>query len=224
MKNIKMVVFDVDGTLLNTEFLWGEVWDIVGKKYNCPAFCTAHDLVVGITGNDLRRVLDEKLSMVTVEQREKMLNEARHIGRNYLKEHLRKMPFVDDIIEDLERQGYPLCVATTTDREMTLQRLSQTNLLHHFSHLICGDEVSRRKPDAQIYLKICAQADVSPNETLVIEDTGFGVEAAYRAGCDCIMVPSVREPSERERKLAFAVVKDLGEARELIQQAFRKAA
>jgi beta-phosphoglucomutase-like phosphatase (HAD superfamily) len=64
-----MVVSDVDGTLLNTEFLWRDVWDIVGKNNDCPAFCTAHDLVVGISGSDLMKVLDEHLWMVNAEKR-----------------------------------------------------------------------------------------------------------------------------------------------------------
>ena len=69
MKRIRMVVSDVDGTLLNTEFLWRDVWDIVGKNNDCPAFCTAHDLVVGISGSDLLKVLDEHLWMVNTEKR-----------------------------------------------------------------------------------------------------------------------------------------------------------
>ncbi|MCR5372522.1 MAG: HAD hydrolase-like protein [Solobacterium sp.] len=42
MRDLSAVVFDVDGTLLNTEFLWNEVWNHVGLQYGCPAFGQAH--------------------------------------------------------------------------------------------------------------------------------------------------------------------------------------
>ena len=222
MKKIRMVVFDVDGTLLNTEFLWGDVWNIVGKKYNCPAFCGAHDLVVGITGSDLQKVLDERLYMVTPEQRQTMLLEARKIGMDYLKEHVQAMPYAYDIVVDLQAQGYVLSIATTTNRALTEERLKQTKLFDRFSGIICGDEVEKRKPDPEIYLKVCAAMDIAPAETLVIEDTGFGVQSAYRAGCTCIMVPSVNPPAEAEIDMAFAIVKNLNEAGQLIRQVFIK--
>ena len=52
MKEKKYIVFDVDGTLLDTEFIWGEIWKQIGRKYGHPAFC--HDEVVGISGPALR--------------------------------------------------------------------------------------------------------------------------------------------------------------------------
>ncbi len=221
MKRIRMVVSDVDGTLLNTEFLWRDVWDIVGKNNDCPAFCTAHDLVVGISGSDLMKVLDEHLWMVNAEKRREMLAEARMIGREYLREHLETMPYAKEMISYLKTQDVKLCVATTTDRKMTEERLKQIGLYDQFDAMICGNEVQKRKPDPEIYQKICDIAGISPQETLVLEDTGFGVQAAYNAGCTVIMIPSVNPPSEAERRMVAAVVKDMADAEALIKNTFQ---
>ena len=218
MKRIRMVVSDVDGTLLNTEFLWHDVWAIVGRNNDCPEFC--HDLVVGISGSDLLKVLYEHLDTLSHEKIEAMVKEARQTGMDYLREHVETMPYVNEMLGYLKTQDVKLCVATTTDRGLTEERLKKTGLYDCFDEMICGNEVTKRKPDPEIYLKICEMTGITPEETLVLEDTGFGVQAAYNAGCTVIMIPSVNQPSETEREMADAVVKDMAEARTLITERY----
>ena len=57
---------------------------------------------------------------------------------------------------------------------------------------------------------------------MVLEDTGYGVQAAYRAGANVIMVPSINPPTSIEKEMAFALVKNLDEARILIEQTVLK--
>jgi beta-phosphoglucomutase-like phosphatase (HAD superfamily) len=57
---------------------------------------------------------------------------------------------------------------------------------------------------------------------LVIEDTGFGVEAAYRAGCEVIMIPSVNPASEKDKKMALRIEKDMHEALSWMQENIRR--
>lgn len=76
---------------------------------------------------------------------------------------------------------------------------------------MCGDEVAKRKPDPEIYLTVLEKTGTSKEEALILEDTNYGVEAAYRAGVDVIMVPSINPAGEVDRKRALAVLNRLTE-------------
>lgn len=210
MKKISTVIFDVDGTLLNTEQLWGEAWQMIADRYDCPSF--RHDYVTGISGKQLEKVLKEHTPDIPDEQREKMLKEARETGMSLIREHVQALPGVMETLQELKKDGYRLAVATSTPRSLTMERLAKTDLLPWFEEMICGDEVSAKKPDPEIYEKIMAKMHVSAAETAVIEDTSFGVEAAWRAGCDVIMVPSVNPASQADRQRAVKTVSGMSPA------------
>ena len=220
MKEKKYIVFDVDGTLLDTEFIWGEIWKQIGMKYGHPAFC--HDEVVGISGPALRAVMDRQLEGVPKEERDEMLREVRRIGLPYIREHTSLMPGVREMFSRLKEQGFTICIATTTDRSLTEERLIKNRVWNDVSFSICGNEVEKKKPDPEIYLKMAQLLNAETGEMLVIEDTGFGVEAAYRAGCEVIMIPSVNPASEKDKKMALRIEKDMHEALSWMQENIRR--
>ena len=220
MKEKKYIVFDVDGTLLDTEFIWGKIWKQIGMKYGHPAFC--HDEVVGISGPALRAVMDRQLEGVPKEERDEMLREVRRIGLPYIKEHTTLMPGAREMLDWLKEKGFTLCIATTTDRSLTEERLIKNGVWDDVSYSICGDEVEKKKPDPEIYLKMARLLNAKTEEMLVIEDTGFGVEAAYRADCEVIMIPSVNPASEKDKQTALRIEKDMYEALNWIQDNIRR--
>ena len=220
MKEKKYIVFDVDGTLLDTEFIWGKIWKQIGMKYGHPAFC--HDEVVGISGPALRAVMDRQLEGVPKEERDEMLREVRRIGLPYIKEHTTLMPGAREMLDWLKEKGFTLCIATTTDRSLTEERLIKNGVWDDVSYSICGDEVEKKKPDPEIYLKIAQLLDAETEEMLIIEDTGFGVEAASRAGCEVIMVPSVNPASEKNRKMALRTEENMYEVLKWMQENIRR--
>ena len=89
MKNPKMIIFDVDGLLLNTEFLWRKAWKDVAAKYGVPKFGEVFGKVVGISGSDVERVLNNELS--DVENRMELLDIARSVGTEYLENDIELM-------------------------------------------------------------------------------------------------------------------------------------
>ena len=92
MNELKMVIFDVDGTLLNTEFLWKKAWADIAEKYHVPQFSAVFHKIVGISGSDVTKVLDENLG--DIENREELLDAARKLGTKYLDENIELMPGV----------------------------------------------------------------------------------------------------------------------------------
>ena len=121
MKKISTVIFDVDGTLLNTEQLWGEAWQMIADRYDCPSF--RHDYVTGISGKQLEKVLKEHTPDIPDEQREKMLKEARETGMSLIREHVQALPGVMETLQELKKDGYRLEIeAGTEDGSYTVRK------------------------------------------------------------------------------------------------------
>ena len=110
MENPKMIIFDVDGLLLNTEFLWRKAWKDVAAKYGVPKFAEVFSKVVGISGSDVERVLNNELS--DVENRMELLDIARSVGTEYLENDIELMPGVTELLDVLENKNIRKAVFT----------------------------------------------------------------------------------------------------------------
>ena len=130
MKNPKLIIFDVDGLLLNTEFLWRKAWKDVAAKYGVPKFGEVFCKVVGISGSDVERVLNNELP--DVENRMELLDIARSVGTEYLENDIELMPGVTELLDVLENKNIRKAVATTTSRDATIKRLTKLGLINRF--------------------------------------------------------------------------------------------
>ena len=213
---IKLVIFDVDGLLLNTEFVWDTVWKNVADKYNEPRFYDLHKYAVGITGKETEDLITNNLP--DVENPLLMLQEARNIGVQLLKTEVDVMPGAFELLDYLKARNFSLAVATTTPRNLTMERLKQTGLIDYFQVIVCGDEVKRRKPDPEIYTTVLMKTGYSADEAIVFEDTGYGITAAYNAKIRPVMVPSLRQPNDDEKAMCFDIIDNLSKGIEVIEK------
>lgn len=213
---IKLVIFDVDGLLLNTEFVWDTVWKNVADKYNEPRFYNLHKYAVGITGKETEDLITNNLP--DVENPLLMLQEARNIGVQLLKTEVNVMPGAFELLDYLKARNFSLAVATTTPRNLTMERLKQTGLIDYFQVIVCGDEVKRRKPDPEIYTTVLMKTGYSADEAIVFEDTGYGITAAYNAKIRPVMVPSLRQPNDDEKAMCFDIIDNLSKGIEIIEK------
>lgn len=213
---IKLVIFDVDGLLLNTEFVWDTVWKNVADKYNEPRFYDLHKYAVGITGKETEDLITNNLP--DVENPLQMLQEARNIGVQLLKTEVDVMPGAFELLDYLKARNFSLAVATTTPRNLTMERLKQTGLIDYFQVIVCGDEVKRRKPDPEIYTTVLMKTGYSADEAIVFEDTGYGITAAYNAKIRPVMVPSLRQPNDDEKAMCFDIIDNLSKGIEVIEK------
>lgn len=213
---IKLVIFDVDGLLLNTEFVWDTVWKNVADKYNEPRFYDLHKYAVGITGKETEDLITNNLP--DVENPLKMLQEARNIGVQLLKTEVNVMPGAVELLDYLKARNFSLAVATTTPRNLTMERLKQTGLIDYFQVIVCGDEVKRRKPDPEIYTTVLMKMHCAAEDAIVFEDTGYGITAAFNANIRPVMVPSVRQPNDDEKAMCFDIIDNLSKGIEIIEK------
>ena len=214
MINVKAVIFDVDGLLLNTEFLWHKAWTEVGNEYGVPKFGDIFYKTVGLSGKDETDIVNAELG--DYPKKEELFEAARQRGLQLIDKEIQIMPGALELLDKLESLNVITAVATTTSREKTDYRLKKLGLYDRFKVIICGDEVKNRKPDPEVYLKVLAKLHVDPQDVLVLEDTGYGVTAAYKASMKVIMVPSLNQPTDEEKKMAYKVVSSLNDVVDLI--------
>ena len=207
MKTPELVIFDIDGLVLNTEFSFHQAWLSTARKYNVPEMYLVFSNTTGLNRVHIDQAMHENFSYLY--NLEEIIEEAHAYGKELIRENLNVMPGVPELLDLLDDMKIRKMVATTTPRSITAERLTQMHLLDRFDGMICGDEVTHRKPDPEIYLKALEKAGVPAENALVLEDSVYGVRAAHSAGIDVIMVPSLKNPSVEEREMTSDVVPSL---------------
>lgn len=214
-KKIELIIFDVDGLMLDTESVWQKAWSLVGEEVGLGDIGqTIFPKLVGISGKQVDDIVYQQINDPTMARY--VLDHARAKGMELLKTELYPKPGVVDFLNDLDHQSVKVAVATTTSRDATNERLNRLDLMHHFDCIVCGDEVKNRKPDPEIYLKVLDHLMVKPQDALVLEDSIAGVQAAHNAGIDVIQIPDLIPANALTRSLAVSICDSMVKARAYI--------
>ena len=215
MERLKLVIFDVDGLMLDTEFKWLEAHERFARENGLPQMGRELFLKsMGLSSKDFKKILEEEISDPRVEG---WMEEIRRNALQMIEDEVGVMPGLLELLDLLEEKGIDKAVATATNRERTQKRLKKLGLYDRFSYILCGDEITKKKPDPEPYLKVLEHMDCRAEDALVLEDSIYGVESAYRAGIPCIMVPSLHEPGEKQKKETIMICDSLLDVRDYIR-------
>lgn len=200
---IRAVIFDMDGTLIDTEKHYMQYWMNIlqDQGYKLP-----YSQALKLRGLGKSRVKDMFRSLYGIEfdydrasARIKALLEE-EINRNGLE----KKAGADELLAYLRKAGYKTAVATSTAYERACYLLDQVGLREQFDSIISADKVKNGKPSPDIYLYACDQLKESPFDCIAVEDAPNGVLSGARAGCRVVMVPDLSEPDEELSGMLFA--------------------
>jgi beta-phosphoglucomutase-like phosphatase (HAD superfamily) len=109
-----------------------------------------------------------------------------------------------------------MALATSAGGPKARRQLEGAGLMGHFSAIASGDEVEHGKPAPDLYLLAAERLGVTPDACIALEDSEAGVEAASAAGMRVIMVPDLRQPTERIRRMTTRVSASLLEAQDYL--------
>lgn len=209
-RDIRAVVFDLDGVLLDSERITRVMWARAGKEYGIQDVETAVRDCTGSSRPDQWAYLRNKYGNdFPAEEFRERCSELfhEHVDRHGLP----LMPYSREILSYLEDRGYALALASSTNSATVRRELSDAGLLPFFRTVTCGDQVLHSKPDPEIYIRACASIGVEPSACVSVEDSPNGVRSAFSAGMICVMVPDQIQPTQEIERLLFRCCASLEE-------------
>lgn len=214
---IEAVLFDMDGLMFDTERMYQKAWLLAGQQMGVPMRPEIVDRMRGRNREGCTRVCREVFGPEF--DFDTMRTACRALMAKWIEEDgLPVKPGLYDLLAELERRGIPAVLATSTSRDSAWGHLQRAGVDKYFVGAVCGDEVSRSKPDPEVFLKAAALAGKDPRHCMVLEDSPAGVRAGAAAGCFTVMVPDLTQPDEELRRLASAILPNLNEAIALLDR------
>ena len=122
------------------------------------------------------------------------------------------------LLEYLKENNYKTIVATSSNRDRVDTILSQAQITDYFDDSICGDEVTKGKPNPEVFLKSCQKLGVNVDEAIVLEDSEAGIQASYDAGIKVICIPDMKYPEKQYEEKTFKILKDLNGVTEYLKR------
>lgn len=207
---VSHVVLDLDGTLIDTEPIYAEIYAALCRKYG-KVFTEVHyqRLLGRPTIYSLESMIDEFEIPVSHEEFRQQFD----VLAEYALGKIDLMPGAVRLIEHFHAHHIPMAIATNSTLRSTQQKLhSLGHLMSYISHIVTVDDVQHGKPSPDIYQLACSKFPSSPKpeNCLAFEDSAHGLHAAIAANMQCVMIPD-EKMDESEKKLATLVIKSLEE-------------
>ncbi len=198
---VQAIIFDVDGTLLNTERIYMQAWREAGAR---AGFEVSQETLLrtrAINRAEAVKIFQDALGpdfdYEAIYKVRTVISEELFYRSNDL-----LLPGVAETLEALKAKGYPMGVASSTGTEKTAAHLEHAGLLHYFNAVVGGDMVERGKPNPDIFLKAAVLLGVAPENCMVVGDTPADIRAATAAGMGRVLIPDCVQPDETIRAMS----------------------
>lgn len=216
MNDIKAVVFDMDGVLLDTESMSDISWIKAAEEFSIHDIKNQLNVCRGANYSDTVEILQRAYGSSQDFDAEKFLSRTRELFTELEEtEGIKTMKGAREILAYLKEKDYRLALASSTRGEAVRRQLKNAGLLDFFEAVVTGDTVTHSKPDPEIYLKACECLKTNPKNCAAIEDSLNGVKSACNAGLKCIMVPDMVQPTDEIKKIVWKICASLSEAQKL---------
>lgn len=182
----RAVLFDMDGTLVDSEKIWDATLQELAATLGGRLSARARASMLG--GNLVRSIsiLHDDLG-VTADPHTSG-RRLLELTRQHFTRELPWQPGARDLLTAVRAAQLPTALVTNTHRDLVDLAL-RTIGPHHFDTVVCGDEVTHNKPHPEPYLRAAEQLGVAPADCVAVEDSPTGVASAAAAGCAVLAVP-----------------------------------
>lgn len=211
LHDVKAVIFDLDGTLIDTEkyyrICWPKALAHFGYDMTDEQALSLRSLGQPFAPEYLKQMFDDpELDYLAIRAYRKELMEEM-----LARDGICIKPGAVTLLKFLRERGIITAIATATDMERATRYLNRIGLEAYFDRIISATMVKEGKPSPDIYIYACEQLGLQPKECLAVEDSPNGITSAYRAGCRVIMVPDQTEPQEELKALLTARIDSLSD-------------
>ena len=198
MPRFAAAIFDLDGTLIDTERL---VIDAGLETLQDLGHQVSRDFMVSLVGIDETEGHRRLCAQLGVDLRAGPFDAAWSAAtRRRYAEGIPLMAGVDHLLTELTRMRLPRAVATNSTTQGARRKLTEAGLLHHFDthHVVGFDAVARPKPAPDVFLAAAGRLGVAASDCVAFEDSDTGVAAALAAGMTVVQIPDMLPANRRD--------------------------
>jgi HAD superfamily hydrolase (TIGR01549 family) len=183
---IKAVIFDMDGVIIDSEPLYFQIQQRLFKELNISVSELEYDAFIGAGMQFMWEILSSRYSLpLTVPHLISLNNERIYDTFNKLVTLESTQGFLP-LLTSIKKLKIKTAVASSTSKKIINVILSKLEIIQEFDVIVSSEEVPHSKPEPDIFLETAERLNVDPANCIVIEDSTNGVKAAVKAGMQCI--------------------------------------
>ena len=208
LEHVKAVLFDLDGTLVDSMWMWTDIDVEYLGKYGYELPPELQKDIEGMSFSETAAYFKERFSIpLSLDEIKERWNEMA------MDKYLHHVPLKEGALEFLEQlrtEGIRAGIATSNSRQLVDSVLKARGIDRYFSSVVTGCEVKAGKPAPDIYLQAARNLGVSPEACMVFEDVPAGIRAGKRAGMTVTAVADEFSAglSDEKRRLADYYIED----------------
>lgn len=213
---IKAIIFDMDGLMIDSERVTFEGYQEMLKKMNLTM---SEDFYITLLGKPIKGIYQRFYDVYGQDfPIESVIKDVhQYMAERFEKEGVPLKKGLISLLEYLKAHHYKTIVATSSNRDRVDNILQSANIEKYFDDSICGDEVTKGKPNPEVFLKSCQKLGVNVDEAIVLEDSEAGIQASHAANIKVICIPDMKYPEPEFVEKTYKIFKDLDEVKDFLQ-------
>ena len=219
--NLKLVIFDMDGLMYDTEQIGMDCLINAAQKFGYVIDQEFGLSSIGMNANDYQKLVKEKFGADY--PYDLISKESRKTRMAYLRKNgMIIKPGLCELINYLQKKEIKLALASSSSKETIDEYNHLAGFDNVFDYIIAGNMVEHSKPDPEIFLKLLEHFELKQNEALILEDSRNGIMAAHNANIPVICVPDLVKHGQDITKLTYATLPSLNEVKLEIEKIITK--
>lgn len=218
IKKLELVIFDMDGLLIDSEKISIQAWKNVIKKYKINI--NEEEFIKNIVGSNIIYFKDSLVKLFKDDKTYSYFiddhnNETFKIAEN---EGIEVKTGANELIEYLLLNKIKIALASSSFRNKVNKYLNKIKLYNKFDYIVCGEDVDNVKPYPDIYNKICNYFEIDKDNIIILEDSKNGLLSAKNSGIEKrFYIPDIFYLSNKDKnELAYKTFSNLLEVKDYL--------
>lgn len=206
---MQAVIFDMDGTLIDTERVSQAAWRRAAQDFRIEIPEHILHAFVGCSIPNAMKMIDDEFGDPAFTER--LFNRRHEIFDATWEDELELKPGAAEAVAAVRERGLAVALATSSVRDRAITSMERLGLMELFDAAVFDEDIEHHKPAPDVYLVAADHLGVEPTRCVTVEDSFNGVRAGAAAGMRTIMVPDYNEPTPEIRALCAEVLTTLHE-------------